>query len=106
MTTSTRRIFWIVAGLLVLAGAASAEVERIEITSRSVFADGMEYVAQVSKAAGRLVADRILLEEDGVAYVDRAKQIAWPPAPTDTKPFWQLDPVNDTVDVPVAAPVF
>ena len=45
MTTSTRKIIWIVAGLLVVAGVASAEVERIEITSRSVFADGMEFGA-------------------------------------------------------------
>ena len=46
----------LVLGLFVISTTVVAEVERIEITSRSVFADGMEYGAQVSEAAGRLVA--------------------------------------------------
>jgi hypothetical protein len=64
------------------------------------------YVARVTEVARRLVADRILLEEDGDTYVEKAKQLAWPPAPTDTKPFWQLEPAIDVVAVPVAVPVF
>jgi hypothetical protein len=56
MSTSTRKITWIVAGLLVFAGAVSGEVERIEITSRSVFAGGMEYgeVGPYEKIRGKL----------------------------------------------------
>ncbi|MDH3816688.1 MAG: hypothetical protein OEV48_19535 [Acidobacteriota bacterium] len=96
----------LVLGLFVISTTVVAEVERIEITSRSVFADGMEYGAQVSEAAGRLVADRILLEEDGDAYVAAAAQLAWPPEPIDAFPFWELEPVAETVEMPVAVPVF
>jgi hypothetical protein len=65
-----------------------------------------QYVARVSEAARRLVADRILLEDDGDAYAEKASQLAWPPIPTDGKPFWQLEPVTETADMPVAVPVF
>jgi len=65
-----------------------------------------QYVARVRDAAQRLVADRILLEEDGEAYVDIAKQLAWPPAPIEHPPFWQLEAVTERVEVPVAVPVF
>ena len=56
MATTSRKITWIVLGLLVLAGIASAEVERIEITSRSVFAEGMEFgeVGPYEKIRGTL----------------------------------------------------
>lgn len=65
-----------------------------------------QYVARVSEAARRLVADRILLAEDGEAYVDRAKRLAWPPAPIDSDPFWRLEPAVEAVEMPVAVPVF
>ena len=64
-----------------------------------------EYVARVREAARRLVADRILLEEDGEAYEEMAEQLAWPPIPTDTKPFWQLSPTVEVVESPLAVPV-
>jgi hypothetical protein len=64
------------------------------------------YVAQVREAARRLVNDRVLLEEDGDTYVENAEQMAWPPSPTDAKPFWQLEPAIKTVEMPVAVPVF
>lgn len=64
------------------------------------------YVALVTSAAQRLVADRILLEEDGDASVAIAQQLAWPPTPIDGAPFWRLEPSMESVDMPVAVPVF
>jgi len=64
------------------------------------------FVARVREAAQHLVTDRILLEEDGNAYAERAEQLAWPPVPIDSKPFWQHEPAIETVDVPVAVPIF
>jgi hypothetical protein len=64
------------------------------------------YVRQVSDAARSLVADRILLGEDGDAYVNAAAQLAWPPATIDGAPFWRLEPAIETVEAPVAVPVF
>ena len=63
------------------------------------------WVVRIRSLTGAFL-DRILLEEDGDAYVERAKQLAWPPAPTDTKPFWQLERAMDTVDIPVVVPIF
>jgi len=68
------------------------------------YANREEYAAMVAKAARRLVADRILLKEDGEAYLDIAGRMAWPPEPIDSDPFWRLEPVIDTVDMPVAVP--
>lgn len=65
-----------------------------------------EYLVRVRDAVQRLVADRILLEEDGVASVEKARQLAWPPEPTAGKPFWQLEPAVETREVTVAVPVF
>lgn len=70
------------------------------------YADKGQYVSQVTKAAQRLVVDRILLEEDGDAYVAAAVQMAWPPEPIDAYPFWELELVAETVEMPVAVPVF
>jgi hypothetical protein len=51
-----RGIALVVFGLTVLAGTAAAEIERVEITSRSVFADGLEFgeVGAYEKIRGRL----------------------------------------------------
>ena len=68
------------------------------------YANREEYAAMVAKAARRLVTDRILLKEDGEAYLDIAGRMAWPPEPIDSDPFWRLEPVIDTVDMPVAVP--
>jgi hypothetical protein len=65
-----------------------------------------EYVSRVREAARRLVADRILLEKDGAASVEKARQLSWPPTPTDGKPFWQLEPAVEIREVPLAVPVF
>ena len=70
------------------------------------YPDKQRYVARVSEAARRLVGDRILLEEDGKAYVDSATHLAWPPEPIDGFPFWRLEPAIETVEAPVAVPVF
>jgi hypothetical protein len=64
------------------------------------------YVAQATAAAQRLVADRILLAEDGDAYVNAAAQLAWPPAPINQYPFWRPEPAVETVETPVAVPIF
>jgi hypothetical protein len=69
------------------------------------YANRERYAAMVAKAARRLVTDRILLKEDGDAYLDIAERMAWPPEPIDSDPFWRLEPVIDTVDMPVAVPI-
>ena len=70
------------------------------------YTNGEQYVHQVTDAVRRLVADRILLEEDGDAYVDIAEHLAWPPAPLDGNPFWRLEPAIASADMPVAVPIF
>jgi hypothetical protein len=65
-----------------------------------------EYVARVRESARRLVADRILLAEDGEAYIEQAEGLAWPPAPTESAPFWRPEPSIESIEVPAAVPVF
>ena len=64
------------------------------------------YVAGVTSAAQLLVADRILLAEDGDAYVNAAAHLAWPPASIDQYPFWRLEPAIEIIETPAAAPIF
>jgi len=45
----------------------------------------------VAVAAFELAADRLLLPEDAMAYVESAQQIMWPPEPIDASPFWRVD---------------
>jgi hypothetical protein len=70
------------------------------------YPDKQRYVARVTEAAKRLVADRMLLGEDGEAYMDAAARVAWPPAMIDGAPFWRLEVAIERVDEPVAVPVF
>ncbi len=72
----------------------------------SRYPDRGQYVAQVREAVRRLVTDRILLAEDGDTYVEQAEGLAWPPAPIDGFPFWRLVPSTESVEMPVAVPVF
>ena len=65
-----------------------------------------QYVVRVSEAAKRLVTDRIFLEEDGDLYVEKAKQLVWPPSPVDGAPFWRMEVTTESIAVPVKVPVF
>ena len=60
-----------------------------------------DWVAGVTAAARRLVADRILLPEDGQAYVEAAELMAWPPVPVERAPFWQKKHEVESVEVPL-----
>jgi hypothetical protein len=70
------------------------------------YASREDYVRRVAEAVERLIADRILLEEDGDAYVEKARQLAWPPTPIDGAPFWRMGAAIESIDAPVAVPVF
>ena len=50
-----------------------------------------DYVRQVARITEQLFEERFLLDEDTVAIVDFARQMAWPPRPIDQWPFWALD---------------
>jgi hypothetical protein len=66
-----------------------------------------EYLDLVAAAARTLEAERFLLPEDRMAYVELAGSLAWPPEPTDVAPFWKLGgevrrPSPEAVEVAVA----
>ena len=86
------------------AGRETVGDPRPSIEARYV--DKKDYVDQVHRVAKRLIADRMLLEEDGKAYEDAAQRMVWPPAPIDRTPFWRFEPVVETVEMPVAVPLF
>jgi len=54
------------------------------------YADHQNYVNRVAAVADELVAQRLLLAEDGAAVVELAGRLQWPPEPIDTAPFWRL----------------
>ncbi len=47
-----------------------------------------DYVLVVKKVVNQLVKDRMLLESDGEAYIERARSLEWPPRTLNTDPFW------------------
>jgi hypothetical protein len=49
------------------------------------------YRKAVEEAVSDLVARRFLLPEDAAIYVERARNLVWPPEPADEAPFWQLE---------------
>lgn len=49
-----------------------------------------DYVSQVFKAANDLVGKRLMLTEDRDVYKRNAKNILWPPIPTQRSPFWKM----------------
>jgi hypothetical protein len=59
-----------------------------------------DYVDRVAAAAGKLAADRMLLEADAAAAVDFAGRLVWPPETLDAAPFWR---VGDALVLPKLA---
>jgi hypothetical protein len=56
------------------------------------YKDQDRYVKAIEQAARKLEKDGFLLSEDAQAMTARAKQMAWPPVPTEKYPFWQMRP--------------
>lgn len=46
----------------------------------------------IEQTARKLKKEGFLLDEDVQAMTARAKQMVWPPVPTENYPFWQMRP--------------
>ena len=56
------------------------------------YKDQGRYVQAIEQAARKLNKERFLLDEDMQAMGERARQMVWPPVPTENYPFWQMRP--------------
>jgi uncharacterized protein (DUF1778 family) len=48
------------------------------------------YVAKVAAEAADLEIQGFMLQEDVQAAIQRARNMVWPPVPTNLFPFWQM----------------
>ncbi len=49
-----------------------------------------DYVSKVEANAQQLLEDGFLLEEDKDEIIARARNMVWPPEPTENRPFWTM----------------
>ena len=56
------------------------------------YKDQGQYVRAIEQAARKLLQERLLLDEDVHAMSERARQMVWPPVPSEYYPFWQMRP--------------
>ncbi len=49
-----------------------------------------DYVSKVDASAQQLLEDGFLLEEDKEEIIARTRNMAWPPEPTENRPFWKM----------------
>jgi len=61
---------------------------RLSIKER--YSDQQEYVEKITNAVKELIAQRLILKEDGDIYIQNAKNMVWPPEPIERRPFWKM----------------